>query len=62
LDAYRVAGIPFNIAYTLQYLGHIAFITGNLTQARAYYGEALELFTRIGSPLAAEVQTDLDAL
>ncbi|MBN2007232.1 MAG: tetratricopeptide repeat protein [Anaerolineae bacterium] len=62
LDAYRAADIPFNIGHALQYLGHTALATGNIIQARAYYGEALELFTRIGSPAAADVQADLDNL
>jgi tetratricopeptide (TPR) repeat protein len=62
LATYQATAMPFNVALAWQRLGHTAKATGNPAQARTCYQKALELFTRIGSPTAAQVQADLDTL
>jgi tetratricopeptide (TPR) repeat protein len=62
LDYYRAIGMAFNVALALQRLGHTAAGAGDVEQARRCYQESLEIFTRIGSPMAKEVQANLDGL
>ena len=62
LAFYRSAGVAFNTALALQRLGYTARGAGDIGQARRYFGEALDIFQRIGSPLTASAQRDLEAL
>lgn len=51
-----------NAAFLLQQLGHTAKGAGDLAAARQYYNESLEIFTAIGSPLAKQVEENLQTL
>ena len=62
LAFYRATGIALNSALALQRLGYTAAGAGDQEQARRYYEESLALFTRIGSPSAAEVRAELEQL
>jgi len=62
LACYREIGAAFTEALALQRLGHTAKGAGDPAQARAHYRAALDIFTRIASPVAEEVQANLDAL
>jgi tetratricopeptide (TPR) repeat protein len=62
LAFYRESGMVNNEGFILQRLGLLEQERGHLPAARTYYEAALELFTRIGSPTAEEVQADLDSL
>lgn len=62
LAFYRSAHMAFNSALALQRLGYTARGAGDIDQARRYFEEALDIFQRIGSPRAASVQRDLEAL
>ena len=62
LKYYQEDGLSYNTALVLRRLGYTMEGLKNVALARKYYQEALEIFGRIKSPLAKNVQDDLDSL
>jgi tetratricopeptide (TPR) repeat protein len=62
LVPYRVVGDRFEEASTLANLGDAQLAAGQQEEARASWQQALAIFTALGHPVAAGVQTRLAEL
>ena len=56
------AGMPLQEGFGRQVLARVLRDTGDLVSARVEYERSVELFTNVGSPLAAHAQAELTAL